>query len=80
MDRRAFVRALGMCGGALGSGLLISACGRAPTAPDPAVKPRLDVQPQGGYAGNVCKMCRREGMKLYLKGTKCYTVKCPMEP
>ena len=24
-------------------------------------------------------MCRREGMKLFLKGTKCYTEKCPIE-
>ncbi len=29
--------------------------------------------------GPVCKLCRREGLKLYLKGTKCYTEKCPFE-
>lgn len=29
--------------------------------------------------GPVCKLCRREGQKLYLKGEKCYTDKCPYE-
>jgi len=33
----------------------------------------------GRYAGPVCKLCRREGQKLFLKGTKCYTEKCPVE-
>lgn len=28
------------------------------------------------YTGAVCKLCRREGMKLYLKGDRCYTEKC----
>src|SRR3954467_15918655 len=28
------------------------------------------------YVGPVCKICRREGMKLYLKGERCYTEKC----
>src|SRR5947208_717320 len=27
----------------------------------------------------VCKLCRREGMKLYLKGTRCDSPKCPIE-
>lgn len=31
------------------------------------------------YTGPVCKLCRREGQKLMLKGTKCYTEKCPIE-
>jgi small subunit ribosomal protein S4 len=31
------------------------------------------------YNGPVCKLCRREGQKLFLKGTKCYTEKCPIE-
>lgn len=31
------------------------------------------------YTGPVCRLCRREGMKLYLKGQKCYTDKCPFE-
>ena len=26
-----------------------------------------------------CKKCRREGMKLFLKGEKCLTDKCPVE-
>jgi small subunit ribosomal protein S4 len=30
------------------------------------------------YTGAVCRLCRREGMKLYLKGEKCYTEKCPV--
>jgi small subunit ribosomal protein S4 len=28
------------------------------------------------YLGPVCKLCRREGMKLYLKGDRCFTEKC----
>jgi small subunit ribosomal protein S4 len=28
------------------------------------------------YTGAVCKLCRREGAKLYLKGDRCYTDKC----
>ncbi len=32
----------------------------------------------GRYHGAVCRLCRREGMKLYLKGEKCYTDKCPV--
>ena len=32
----------------------------------------------GRYTGSVCRLCRREGMKLYLKGEKCYTEKCPV--
>jgi small subunit ribosomal protein S4 len=28
------------------------------------------------YVGPVCKLCRREGGKLYLKGARCYTEKC----
>lgn len=30
------------------------------------------------YIGPVCRLCRREGVKLYLKGAKCYTDKCPV--
>lgn len=30
------------------------------------------------YTGPVCRLCRREGTKLYLKGDKCYTDKCPV--
>ncbi len=28
------------------------------------------------YTGAVCRLCRREGQKLYLKGERCYTDKC----
>ncbi|HHT9117505.1 MAG TPA: 30S ribosomal protein S4 [Candidatus Hypogeohydataceae bacterium YC38] len=28
--------------------------------------------------GPVCRLCRREGIKLYLKGSRCFTVKCPI--
>ena len=31
------------------------------------------------YTGAVCKLCRRETQKLFLKGRKCYTEKCPIE-
>lgn len=31
------------------------------------------------YTGPVCKLCRREGEKLFLKGERCFTPKCPME-
>lgn len=30
------------------------------------------------YTGPVCRMCRREGTKLYLKGERCLTDKCPV--
>ena len=31
------------------------------------------------YTGPVCKLCRREGEKLYLKGTRCLSPKCAIE-
>ena len=31
------------------------------------------------YTDSVCKLCRREKQKLFLKGQKCYTDKCPVE-
>ncbi len=31
------------------------------------------------YIGPVCKLCRREGEKLFLKGERCYTPKCALE-
>ncbi len=31
------------------------------------------------YTGPVCRMCRRENMKLYLKGDRCYSDKCAYE-
>ncbi len=33
----------------------------------------------GRYTGPSCKQCRREGMKLFLKGDRCYMAKCPIE-
>ena len=29
--------------------------------------------------GAVCRLCRREGMKLFMKGSKCFSDKCPVE-
>ncbi len=31
------------------------------------------------YSGPVCRLCRREGIKLFLKGERCYTDKCAIE-
>jgi small subunit ribosomal protein S4 len=31
------------------------------------------------YTDAVCRLCRREGIKLFLKGTKCFSDKCPLE-
>lgn len=31
------------------------------------------------YTGPVCRQCRREGLKLYLKGDRCYTEKCAVD-
>jgi len=31
------------------------------------------------YVGAVCRLCRREAMKLFLKGERCYTEKCAIE-
>ena len=31
------------------------------------------------YIGPVCRLCRREGMKLFLKGERCYTDRCAIE-
>lgn len=31
------------------------------------------------YSGPVCRQCRREGMKLFLKGERCYTDKCSFD-
>ena len=33
----------------------------------------------GRYVGPVCKLCRREKEKLFLKGSKCMTSKCPVD-
>lgn len=31
------------------------------------------------YTGPVCRLCRREGMRLFLKGDRCFSTKCPIE-
>lgn len=31
------------------------------------------------YIGSVCRLCRREGLKLFLKGERCYSDKCAVE-
>lgn len=31
------------------------------------------------YTDSVCRLCRRQGTKLFLKGDKCFTPKCPVE-
>ena len=31
------------------------------------------------YTGADCRLCRREGAKLFLKGDRCYTDKCAIE-
>jgi small subunit ribosomal protein S4 len=31
------------------------------------------------YTGPVCRLCRRQGMKLFLKGERCFTPKCAVE-
>ena len=31
------------------------------------------------YTESVCRICRREGAKLFLKGSRCYTKKCAFE-
>ena len=33
----------------------------------------------GKYLGSSCRLCRREGQKLFLKGARCYTHKCAIE-
>ena len=33
----------------------------------------------GRYIGPACKRCRRQGIKLFLKGDRCYMAKCPIE-
>ncbi|MGH8649974.1 MAG: hypothetical protein ACREUP_11835, partial [Burkholderiales bacterium] len=31
------------------------------------------------YRDAVCKLCRREGIKLFLKGDRCFSTKCAIE-
>jgi len=41
----------------------------------------MEVQPENmaRYTDPVCKLCRREGQKLFLKGDRCYSTKCSVE-
>ena len=41
--------------------------------------PGLTENSMARYTGPVCRLCRREGQKLFLKGQKCYTEKCGIE-
>ena len=41
--------------------------------------PGLREQNVARYTGPVCRLCRREGMKLFLKGDRCFTEKCAIE-
>src|SRR5438876_3062754 len=42
-------------------------------------KPVLLRRNMARYKDAVCRLCRREGMKLFLKGAKCFSDKCPIE-
>src|SRR5579883_1733923 len=54
-----------------------AAARRSGTKRDAARKPvNRKRQSMARYHGPVCKLCRREGMKLYLKGERCYGDKC----
>ena len=33
----------------------------------------------GRYTGPVCRQCRREGQRLFLKGARCHMAKCPIQ-
>ena len=33
----------------------------------------------GRYSGPACRMCRRAGTKLFLKGARCYMAKCAID-
>src|SRR5208282_5166791 len=79
--RRARIR--GACaagGGAFGhfdQGRNANPAQRMPAA---QAAPRLGEQNKvARYLGPVCRLCRREGLKLFLKGERCYTDKCAIE-
>src|SRR5881396_1489605 len=44
-----------------------------------AARPRNGGSRMARYTGPVCRLCRREGTKLFLKGTRCLTEKCAVE-
>jgi small subunit ribosomal protein S4 len=45
----------------------------------PATEAQKGLEEVANYHGPVCRFCRREGAKLYLKGERCYTPKCAIE-
>jgi small subunit ribosomal protein S4 len=45
----------------------------------PRVIDEKEVRQMAKYIGPVCKLCRREGEKLFLKGDRCFTPKCAFE-
>src|SRR5260370_16255711 len=45
----------------------------------PPRKPITKRRKLARYTDAVCRLCRREGIKLFLKGTKCFSDKCPIE-
>src|SRR5262249_30928461 len=64
----------------------------ADSRPRSEIDPRRDADPaqrmpsaeaeesvMARYIGPVCRLCRREAMKLFLKGERCYTEKCAIE-
>src|SRR5436190_21912455 len=66
----------------------VSKSARSPTSPPSrttAAAPPSGVESERGgktmarYTEAVCRLCRREGAKLYLKGSRCYTKKCAFE-
>ena len=64
------------------AGLEVSAI--TDVTPDPAqrlppAQAAQGLRPMARYTESVCRLCRREGAKLFLKGTRCYTKKCSFE-
>ena len=49
------------------------------TEPSAAGLTERESKSMARYTGSVCRLCRREGMKLFLKGERCYTDKCAIE-
>ena len=44
-----------------------------------SIRPRVADSAMGRHIGPVCRLCRREGTKLFLKGTRCDTPKCAVD-
>src|SRR4029078_11593509 len=52
---------------------------RDPHSPQRMPATQAEESVMARYIGPVCRLCRREGMKLFLKGERCYTEKCAIE-